>query len=214
MKNFTLLILFSLFFIGCKNEPPKKVKEEKPTVETPQPQLKKVPKNTPLPSEEEGVDYWTANKCKRAIPTATILKEHQINGYAFNLNPQQGYGKETMFLENDYKLDVTSKGCNSIVITYSYFLPASDLDISDEVAVSKKVLELIEMTAKMSAPPFDIKSKISPLKMAVDQIGPFTVGNEFILNESPNTQKFSIERLETKKSKNKVFLAYYFSEDL
>jgi hypothetical protein len=215
MKNFTILLLFySLLFIGCQNDHPKKVKEEKPTIETPQPQPKKAPKDTPLPSQEEGVDYWTANNCRRAIPTSTVIKEHQVNGYTFNLNPQQGYGKETMFLENGYKLDVTSKGCNSMVMTYSYFFPASDLDILDEMAISKKVLELIEMTAEISAPPFDIKSKIAPLKMAIEQIGPFTIGNEFILSESPNTQKFSIERLETKKSKNKVFLSYYFSEDL
>ncbi len=213
MKKFTIILLsFSLFFISCKNDSPKKVIEEKPIVETPQPQLKKAPKDTPLPSQEEGVDYWAANKCKRAIPTSTVLKEHQFNNYAFNLNSQQGYGKETMSLENGYKLDITSKGCNSIVITYSYFLPAKDLDISDEMAVSKKVLELIEMTTKMSTPPFDIKSKIAPLKMAIEQIGPFTVGNEFILSEKAGAQKFSIERLETKN--NKVFLAYYFSEDL
>ena len=213
MKNFSLLLLFfSLPFIGCKNDPPKKVIEEKPIVEISQPQLKKAPKDTPLPSQEEGVDYWAANNCKRPIPTSTILKEHQVNNYAFKLNSQQGYGKETMSLENGYKLDVTSKGCNSIVITYSYFLPARDLDILDEMAVSKKVMELIEMTAKMSVPSFEIKSKIAPLKMAIEQIGPFTFGNEFILSEKPNTQKFSIERLETKN--NKVFLAYYFSEDL
>ncbi|MFK8008740.1 MAG: hypothetical protein AB8H03_20440 [Saprospiraceae bacterium] len=213
MKIFIILLLsFSLFFIHCKNDPPKKVKEEKTIVENPQKQYKKVPKDTPLPSEEEGVNYWAANKCNRAIPTSTIIKEHQVNNYVFKLNSQQGYGKETMSLENGYKLDVTSKGCNSIVITYSYFLPAEDLDISDEMAVSKKVMELIEMTVKMSAPPFDIKSKISPLKMAIEQIGPFTVGNEFILSEKAGVQKFSIERLETKN--NKVFLSYYFSEDL
>ena len=213
MKNFTFLLLFfSLLFIGCKNAPPKKVKKEKSVVVAPQPQPKKATKDTPLPSQEEGVSYWTANNCKRAIPTSTVIKEHQVNGYKFKLNPQQGYGKETMFLENGYNLDVTSKGCNSIIITYSYFFPASDLDISDEMAVSKKVLELIEMTTKMSDPPFDIKSKISPLKMALEQIGPFTVGNEFILSEKAGAQKFSIERLETKN--NKVFLSYYFSEDL
>lgn len=215
MKKFTILLLsFSIFFIHCKNTPPKEVIEEKPVVEKPQPQYKKAPKDTPLPSQEEGVDYWTANKCKRAVPTSTILKEHQFNSYTFNLNPQQGYGKEVMFLENGYKLDVTSKGCNSIVMTYSYFLPATDLDASDEMAVSKKVLELIEMTAKMSQPQLGLKSKLAPLKMAVEQIGPFTIGNEFILNEKNGMQKFSIERLETKESKNKVFLAYYFSEDL
>jgi len=213
MKNFNILfLLIGLFFFSCKNEKPKTVKEEKPAVETPQPKTIKAPKDTPLPSQEEGVDYWTANKCKRPIPSSTILKKHQINGYKFKLNEQQGYGKETMSLENDYQLDVTSKGCNSIVMTYSYFLPAADLDVSDEMAVSKKVLELIEMTTKISKPPFDINSKLVPLKMAVEQIGPFTIGNEFILSENPNTQKFSIERLETKN--NKVFLAYYFSEDL
>jgi hypothetical protein len=212
MKIPTILLLFSLLFISCKNDPPKRVKEEKPAVETPQLQPKKVAKDTPLPSQEEGVDYWEANNCKRAIPTSTIMKEHQVNGYTFNLNPQQGYGKETMFLENGYNLDVTSKGCNAMVITYSYFLPASDLDVSDEMAVSKKVLELIEMTTKISAPPFDIKSKLPPLKMAIEQIGPFMIGNEFILREAPSTQKFSIERLETKN--NKVFLVYYFSQNL
>jgi len=213
MKNFNiLLLLFSLFFISCKNEKPKVIQEEKPVVKTLQTEYKKAPKNTPLPSQVEGVDYWTANNCQRAIPRSTILKEHQVNGYQFKLNEQQGYGKETMFLANGYKLDVTSKGCNSIVLTYSYFFPASDLDISDEIAVSKKVLELIEMTANMSAPPFDIKSKFPSLKMAVEQIGPFTIGNEFILSEKPNVQKFSLERLETKN--NKVFLVYYFSKDL
>lgn len=213
MRNSNILLfLFLLLFLSCKNDAPKSTKEDKPVVETPRPKPKKVAKDTPLPSQKEGVDYWTANNCKRAIPASTILKEHQFNGYTFNLNPQQGYGKEVMFLENGYKLDVTSKGCNSVVLTYSYFLPASDLDVSDEMAVSKKVLELIEMTAKMSQPPFDIKSKLPPLKMAIEQIGPFSVGNEFILSESPTTQKFSIERLETKK--NKVFLVYYFSQDL
>ena len=102
MKNFTILLLFfSLLFIACQNESSKKIKEEKPTIETPQPPTKKAPKDTPLPSQEEGVDYWTANKCKRDIPVSTILKEHQINGYSFKVNSQQGYGKETMFLEND-----------------------------------------------------------------------------------------------------------------
>ncbi len=221
MKNFNILLfLFLLPFVGCNSDTPKTEKQATPTVEVPQPKLqpqsqsqpKKLPKDTPLPSQEEGVDYWTANNCKRAIPTSTITKEYQFNGYEFKLNEQQGYGKETMFLENGYKLDVTSKGCNSVVLTYSYFFPASDLDVLDEMAVSQKVLDLIEMTSKMSKPPFDIKSKLPPLKMAVEQIGPFTIGNEFILSESPTTQKFSIERLETKN--NKVFLVYYFSQDL
>ena len=217
MKNFKILLLLLLSpFWGCKNDAPKTEKQETPTVEISQlkqqPQSKKASKNTPLPSQEEGVDYWAANNCKRSIPTSTITKDHQVNGYKFKLNSQQGYGKETMFMENGYKLDVTSKGCNSVVLTYSYFFPAIDLDISDEMSVSKKVLELIEMTAKMSAPPFDIKSKLPPLKMAVEQIGPFSVGSEFILSESPTNQKFSIERIE--KNKNKVFLVYYFSQDL
>ncbi len=221
MNNYKILLsLFLLPFLGCENNAPKTANEEKPAVETlqsqPEPQLqpqpKKLSKDIPFPSQKEGVDYWAANNCSRTIPSSTIIKEHQVNGYEFKLNSQQGYGKETMFLENGYKLDVTSKGCNSIVLTYSYFLPASDLDISNEKAVSAKVLELIEMTSKMSKPPFDLKSKLPPLKMAVEQIGPFTVGNEFILSENPTTQKFSIERLETKN--NKVFLAYYFSEDL
>jgi len=213
MKNRNLLLLLvALFFISCKNEKPKTEKLKKPIVEIPQLQPKKATKDIPLPSQEEGIDYWKTNNCKRPIPTSTILKEHQINGYKFQLNSQQGYGKETMSLENDYKLDVTSKGCNSVVLTYSYFLPAADLDISDEAMVSQKVLELIEMTAKMSATPIDINIKLPLLKMAVEQIGPFTVGNEFILNENNGIQKFSIERLEAKK--NKVFLAYYFSKDL
>lgn len=213
MKNFNILFFLILLpFWGCENDAPKSAKEEKLAVETPQPQPTKPTEDIPLPSQEEGVDYWVANNCSRGIPASTILKEHQFNGYKFKLNPQQGYGKETMFLENGYKLDVTSKGCNSVVLTYSYFLPASDLDVSDEMAVSEKTLELIEMTAKMSAPPFDIKSKLPPLKMAIEQIGPFSVGKEFILSEKPSTQKFSIERLETKN--NKVFLVYYFSQDL
>lgn len=218
MKNFNfLLFLILLPLFGCNNDTPKSTKEEKKVVETPQPKpkktaTKKATKDIPLPSQEEGVDYWTANNCKRAIPASTILKEHQFNGYKFKLNPQQGYGKETMFMENGYKLDVTQKGCNSIVLTYSYFFPTSDLDVSDEMAVSKKVLELIEMTAKMSDAPINIKSKLPLLKMAVEQIGPFAIGSEFILSEEPLTQKFSIERLETKN--NKVFLVYYFSQDL
>ncbi|MDG1435020.1 MAG: hypothetical protein P8M17_01090 [Saprospiraceae bacterium] len=215
MKNFIILLLyFSLPFVGCKNNPPKKEIDEKPITKNQRPQIKKAPKNTPLPSLEEGIDYWTANNCKRTIPTSTILKEYQFNGYTFNLNPQQGYGKETMFLENGYKLDVTSKGCNSIVNTYSYFFTANDLDVSDEMAVSKKVLELIEMTAKMSKAEFNIKSRLNPLKVMVEQIGPFTIGNELILSEKNGMQKFSMERLEFKESKNKVFLSYYFSYNL
>jgi hypothetical protein len=73
---------------------------------------------------------------------------------------------------------------------------------------------LIEMTAKMSKAEFNIKSRLNPLKVMVEQIGPFTIGNELILSEKNGMQKFSIERLEFKESKNKVFLSYYFSYNL
>lgn len=217
MKNSSSLIfLIVLLFFSCKNENPKSPKKEQTTVETtapsPIPTPQKVDKNIPLPSQKEGVDYWTANNCTRAFPEKTIRKEHQYNGYDFKLNLRQGYGKETMFLENGYKLDVTSKGCNSIILTYSYFLPASDLDISNEENVAQKVLELIDMTAKISNPIIDLSSKYTPLKQHITHTKAFKIKEEFSFSDSPKNEKFSLERLETKN--NKVFLVYSFSADV
>ena len=206
MKNFgSFLFLFSVLFFACEDAP--KAPERK---EDAAPVSKKMEPKVLVPSEIGGVDFWVDNGCTRKIPVATVSSSNRPEGYTFNLNKQQGYAKEVMVLDNGYKLDITSKGCNSIWVTHSYFFPSTDLDMNDAKAVSRRVLELIEKTTEFSTPPIDIKSKLQPLKMAVEQLGPFNIGEEFILSDGEVKETFAIDKLDT--NGEKIFLQYYFTK--
>jgi len=206
MKNLGLIFfLLSTLLFTCENAP--KAPERKANAA---PISKNMEKKILIPSEEGGVDFWVDNECSQGPPPATVDYKNQPEGYSYNLNKQQGYAKEVMFMTNGYKLDITTKGCNSIWVTHSYFFPAEDLDLNNAAAVSQKVLELIEQTTSFSNPPIDIKSKLNPLKMAVEQIGPFNIGEEFVLSNGDVTETFAIDRLDT--NGEKIFLQYYFTK--
>lgn len=219
------LIIFCIIFIACNETKTSSNENEGTPIVSSEPDEKivNIPKQNdatpitksmeskiPSPSEEGGVDFWTDNNCKRSIPKPTIPISKQDKSYTFNLNKKQGFGKEVMMLDNKYKLDVTSKGCNSVMLTYNYFFPAKDLDIQDAEAVSNKVIELIQKTVRISNPPINLKKKITPLQMAVEQIGPFAVGEEFILSDGEIKETFVLERVAAKGPQ--VFLSYYFSK--
>ena len=197
-------VLSSLLF-ACENTP--KVPQRKTDGA---PVSKNMENKILVPSEEGGVDFWVDNECSQGPPPATVSYKKKPEGYTYNLNKQQGYAKEVMFMDNGYKLDITSKGCNSIWVTHSYFFPLEDLDLNNAPVVSQRVLELIEKTTAFSNPPIDIKAKLQPLKMAVEQLGPFKIGEEFILNDGDVKETFAIDRLET--NGEKIFLQYYFTK--
>jgi len=217
------IFILCLTLIACNETPTSSTQSTTTSTPPPEEKIVDIPKQksaNPItssmeskvlsPSEEGGVDFWTDNKCSRSIPVETIPLGNRHNSYTFKLNKKQGYGKEVMMLDDNYKLDVTSKGCNSIMLTYTYFFPATELDIQDTKAVSMKVIELIQRTALISSPPMNLKRKITPLQMAVEQIGPFTVGEEFILSDGEIKETFVLERVAAKDGQ--VLLSYYFSK--
>ncbi len=206
MKNFGFIFLiFTTIFFSCKDapKPPKKVENGAPV-------SKSMEKKVLVPSEVGGVDFWVDNGCNQTIPQPTVDIQSRPNNYNYSVNKQQGYAKEVMTMDNGYNLDITRKGCNSIWVTYSYFLPAADLKFNDAAALSEMVLNLIEKTSAYSKPPIDIQSKLQPLKMAVKQLGPFKIGEEFILSDGDVKETFAIERMDT--NGEKVFLQYYFTK--
>jgi len=204
MKNFGFIFLIFAFFFSCKNAP--KPPERKDAA----PVSKNMEKKVLIPSEVGGVDFWVDNGCTQTVPLPTVDSKNRPSAYNYSVNKQQGYAKEVMTMDNGYKLDITRKGCNSIWVTYSYFLPAADLDINNSAALSTMVLDLIEKTSAYSHPPIDIKSKLKPLKMAVKQMGAFNIGEELILSDGEVKETFAIERMDT--NGEKVFLQYYFTK--
>ena len=161
------------------------------------------------PNEDESKDFWTVNNCTRQTPKPTVPESKRPDYYSFQINNREGYGKEVLRLENGYKLDITNKGCNSVSLVFSYFFYAKDLDIKDQNAVSAKVIELLKMTAKVSEPAYNFKKRIPALEQAVEQIGPFAVGEELVLNSNEIGESFMLERLEEKNGK--IFMSYYFA---
>lgn len=206
MKNQSLLFLFllSTFLFSCDNPKPLERKENAAPV------TESMESKTLIPSHDGGVDFWVDNGCTREIPKPTISVAKRPNNYNWKLDKQQGYGKETMYLDNGYSFDITSKGCQSIWVTHSSFMPAEELDVRDAKAVSAKVIELIEITSEFSTSPIDIKGKVQALKQAIEQIGPFNIGQELVLNDGEVKETFGIDKLDT--NGEKVFIQYYFTK--
>ena len=204
MKYIGFLLVILLSIISCDNSSQPLERNEDGA-----PVSKSMENKVLIPSEPGGVDFWVDNGCTRPIPKAIVMPQSRPRDYKYVFNKQQGYAKEKMTLDNGYTFDVTSKGCNSIWVTHSYFFPAEDLNITDAKAVSMKVLELLEKTSAFCNPPINIKSKIQPLTMAIDQIGPFNVGEEFLLSDGEIKETFVIDQLQTRAGK--VFLQYYFT---
>jgi len=113
-------------------------------------------------------------------------------------------------MENGYKLDITTSGCDESMIKFSYFMYAKDLDVTDQLAVTKKILELMEMTAQVSHPPFDFKSKISQIKEAAKLAGTIEQKKKMILGEG-GKDVFEFDYLQQRKGK--IFLSYYFTRE-
>ena len=133
--NFLIVFIFSIFlFSNCSDAPTAEAAVEK-TVEKTKPVSKNFQDKITTPTEEGDADFWKENACTRTLPKATINEANRNDTYTFEMNKQQGFGKEEMVLENGYKMGVTNKGCNSIVVAYTYFLPESDLDVKDKKAV-------------------------------------------------------------------------------
>ena len=210
MKNLKVVILFIsllLLFGNCSDAPDTAAEQ---VVEKTKPASKNFQDKITAPTEEGDEDFWTENGCTRSLPEATIHEANRNDTYTFEMNKQQGFGKEEMVLDNGYKMGITNKGCNSIVVAYTYFLPESDLNVQDKKAVSSKVLDLIKMTGKISAPLIELDSKIIPLQGAVEQIGPFMVGSELIVKDGEVKEAFILDRVEAKNGK--VLLSYYFTK--
>jgi len=206
MKKQSLLFLFllSLFFFSCDNtKAPERKENAAPVTESMETKIL-------IPSEEGGVNFWVDNGCTREVPKPTVSTDKRPSNYNWLLESKQGYGKETMYLDNGYSFDITTKGCQSIWVTHSYFMPAEELNINDAKAVSAKILELLEITSQFSNPPIDIKNKIPALQQAVEQIGTFNIGQELLLSDGDIKETFGIEKLDT--NGEKVFLQYYFTK--
>ena len=197
MKNSNLLLFLSfLFFLGCNNNSSSSNNTKDKTTS---------------PNTTVAIGYWKKNNCTLGIPKPTIPTKKQPVSYSYEMNKQKGYAKEIMILENNYTLEITSKGCNTRWITYSFSFPVEDLDIKNTTSVSQKIIELIKMTSQSSQSSIDLESKIKPLEMAVDQIGPFSIGEEFILKDGQIKEAFVLEQL--KEKNGKILLDYYFTKE-
>ncbi|HFC01398.1 MAG TPA: hypothetical protein ENJ53_11380 [Phaeodactylibacter sp.] len=206
MKNSKLLLLLLLLvFSTCKNNSSSSKSENTPAISN------EKKDKTPTLSTEETIDYWTKNNCTLGVPRPTVPEEKRPTSYAFEVNTQKGFGKETMILENGYTLEILSKGCNARWVNYSFSFPAKDFDVKNTPSVSQKIIELIKLTSQFSQPSIDLKSKITPLQMAATQIGPFQIGEEFMLKDGLIRESFVLEKVKAKDGK--VFLDYYFTQE-
>jgi len=167
-----------------------------------------IPKKIPIPSTSDSIDYWTLNNCSVTKPSATVPENKRPSFYSFTLNEKQGYGREVLKIENGYKLDINTSGCDEYLLKFSYFFKSKELNIKDSKAVSNKVLELLQLTTQISNPPYDFKSQIPKIEKAIQENGNLEKGEKIILNNEKEI--FEFEHLQERNGK--IFLSYYFKK--
>ena len=160
---------------------------------------------------ESAMDFWAKNKCTRGIPKAIVHESQRGEGYSFNLDKIRGRGIEQLTFDKDDELTVTNKGCTSVWVAYSFALneKVHELDITDQLAVSKKMLSLVEFASTITTPPLEIKGRLPMLDQVIDQVGPFEIGQEFLFTNEEIKEGFTMDKVE--KKNGKLLLDFSFS---
>jgi len=199
-----------LLFFSCKNE-------NKNTTTSPPTTTSTTSDNYALTKEqaalvaESAMDFWTKNKCTREIPKAIVNELERGEDYSFKLDKILGKSIEKLSFHKGDELTVTNKGCTAVWVVYSFALDEKvhELDIADKLAVSKKMLSLVEFAADLTSPPLEVKGRLPMLGQVVDQIGPFEMGQEFLFSYEETKEGFTLDKVE--KKNGKILLDFSFS---
>ena len=202
------VIVITLLFFSCKNE-----KSTPSAPDTTQPSTINGTLSTDETTKnaESAMDFWSKNKCTRGIPKAVVNETQKGEGYSFELDKIRGRTIEKITFDKDDQLTITNKGCESVWLVYSYVLNGDvhELDLEDKLAVSKKLLSLVDFASKVSAPPLELKGRLPMLGQVIDQIGPFEMGQEFLFSNEKIKEGFTLDRVE--KKNGKLLLDFSFS---
>ena len=160
---------------------------------------------------ESTMDFWTKNNCTRGIPKPIVNESQKGEGYSFELDKIRGRSIEKLSFDKGDELTVTNKGCTSVWLVYSFVLNGEvhELDLADKIAVSKKMLSLVDFASKVSTPPLEIKGRLPMLAQVIEQIGPFEMGQEFLFSSGEINEGFTLDRVE--KKSGKLLLDFSFS---
>jgi len=207
------LIVIMLLFFACKNE-----KNANATTSTSKSSAVTQSISSVEPTSDEAakiaesaMDFWSKNKCTRDIPKAVVNETQKGEGYSFELDKIRGRSIEKVSFDKGDLLTITNKGCESIWLVYAYELNGEvhELDLEDKLAVSKKLLSLVDFASKLSTPPLELKGRLPMLGQVIDQIGPFEVGQEFLFSNEAIKEGFTLDRVE--KKNGKLLLDFSFS---
>ena len=207
MKKYLLsLFVIVMLFFSCKNE-----KNTTASNSTSTPSATAPTKEEPTLVTESAMDFWTKRKCTRGIPKPIVNEAQKGEGYSFELDKIRGRSIEKVDFDKGDQVTITNKGCESIWLVYSYVLNSEvhELDLEDKLAVSKKLLSLVEFASKLSTPPLELKGRLPMLNQVIDQIGPFEVGQEFLFSDESIKEGFTLYRVE--KKGGKLLLDFSFS---
>ena len=190
-----------LFFFSCKNE-------NKTNESTTEPKLTKEQKDA---IAESTMDFWTKNNCTLEIPKAIVNESQKGEGYSFELDKIRGRSIEKLTFDKGDELTVINKGCSFVWVAYSFALneKVHELDLTDKIAVSKKMLSLIDFASKLTTPPLEMKGRLPMLGQVIEQIGPFEMGQEFLFSSETIKEGFTLDKIE--KRNGKLLLDFYFS---
>ena len=138
-------------------------------------------------------------------------RAQRVEGYSFKLDRVKGRSIEKVNFDKDDLLTITNKGCESIWLVYAYELNSEvhELDLEDKIAVSKKMLSLVDFASKLTTPPLEIKGRLSMLGQVIEQIGPFEMGQEFLFSNEEIKEGFTLDKVE--KRGGKLLLDFSFS---
>jgi len=199
-----LSIVSMLLFLSCGMD--------KSTTTTPESSATTVPTlESVSKAAESAMDFWTKNQCTRGIPEPIVNEAQKVEGYSFELDKIRGRSIEKLTFDKGDHLTVTNKGCESVWLVYSYELNSEvhEIDLEDKIAVSKKMLSLVDFASKLTTPPLEIKGRLPMLGQVIDQIGPFEMGQEFLFSNEEIKEGFTLDRVE--KKNGKLLLDFSFS---
>ena len=160
---------------------------------------------------ESTMGFWTKNNCTREIPKAIVNESQKGEGYSFELDKIRERSIEKLTFDKGDELTVINKGCSSVWVAYSFALneKVHELDLTDKIAVSKKMLSLIDFASKLTTPPLEMKGRLPMLGQVIEQIGPFEMGQEFLFSSETIKEGFTLDKI--KKRNVKLLLDFYFS---
>ena len=129
-------------------------------------------------------NFWQLNECVRSIPDPLAIKS-SVASSSFQLDTLNGIGYESILLKNGDSLFLRNSGCEYFSVEFTYI---SEEDLSDSHQTIIDVLNIASKVVDFSFGYDDV--------MEIAKSDGIKVGEEYILNPSEISERFTLERMD------------------